>query len=57
MTHYIMVIWVLLIAISNAVIPPGWETMTEGCQDKMFPITVGGMFDEVVNCTLHDEQN
>ena len=43
--------------ITIAIIPPGWETMTPGCIEKMFPITVGGMYDEYINCTLQDDVN
>jgi hypothetical protein len=47
----------LLLCTTYAITPPGWETMTEGCKEKMFPITVGGIYDEFVNCTIQDETN
>lgn len=47
----------MVASITMAITPPGWETMTTGCKEKMFPITVGGMYDEFVNCTIYDDVN
>jgi hypothetical protein len=34
-----------------------WVAEEQSCSDNMFPISVGGDFDDFVNCTIFDEVN
>jgi hypothetical protein len=31
--------------------------LSEGCREKLFPITSGGLNKEMVSCTIFDEKN
>jgi len=35
----------------------GWDQMSPGCQERLFPISSGGSKDEMVSCTVYDKKN
>ena len=51
-----LIFLILSLAVTNASYE-GWKQEPQSCKEKMFPITVGGDFDDFVNCTMHDKVN
>lgn len=35
----------------------GWDTLSDTCKERLFPISSGGSKDEMVSCTVLDEKN
>jgi hypothetical protein len=53
----VAVIICMMTMINAKVATAGWDKLTTGCKEKLFPVTSGGSKDEMVSCTIYDRVN
>jgi len=55
--RFISLLLCLMTMVDAKTATAGWDELSSGCKEKLFPITSGGSKDEKVSCTFHDKVN